>query len=85
MTAIHHGQTQTWDTERLLELDLAHVLHPVTNLHRHAKSGPLILTRGDGIHVWDSAGKRYIDGFAGLWNINVGHGSAAPPWRWPCR
>ena len=77
MTAIHHGQTPTWDTERLLELDLAHVLHPVTNLHRHAKSGPLILTRGEGIHVWDSAGKRYIDGFAGLWNINVGHGRAA--------
>lgn len=74
MTAIHYPDTRTWDTERLLELDLAHVLHPVTNLHRHAKSGPLILTKGQGIHVWDSTGKRYIDGFAGLWNINVGHG-----------
>lgn len=68
--------TQHWDTERLLELDLAHVLHPVTNLHRHAKSGPLILAKGEGVHVWDSTGKRYIDGFAGLWNINVGHGRA---------
>ena len=66
----------TWDTERLLALDLAHVLHPVTNLHRHAKSGPLILTKGEGVHVWDSTGKRYTDGFAGLWNINVGHGRA---------
>ncbi|MFN3267036.1 MAG: aspartate aminotransferase family protein [Deinococcales bacterium] len=65
-----------WDTERLLALDLAHVLHPVTNLHRHAKTGALVLTKGDGIHVWDSTGKRYIDGFAGLWNINVGHGRA---------
>lgn len=63
-----------WDTERLLALDLAHILHPVTNLHRHAKSGALVLTKGEGIHVWDSTGKRYIDGFAGLWNINVGHG-----------
>jgi adenosylmethionine-8-amino-7-oxononanoate aminotransferase len=63
-----------WDTERLLELDLKHVLHPVTNLHRHAKTGPLVLTRGEGVHVFDSRGKRYIDGFAGLWNINVGHG-----------
>jgi adenosylmethionine-8-amino-7-oxononanoate aminotransferase len=64
----------TWDTERLLALDLAHILHPVTNLHRHAKTGALVLTKGDGVHVWDSTGKRYIDGFAGLWNINVGHG-----------
>jgi len=76
MTATEHWDTCTWDTERLLALDLAHVLHPVTNLHRHAKTGPLILTKGDGIHVWDSSGKRYIDGFAGLWNINVGHGRA---------
>ena len=75
-TAAPHSDTQTWDTERLLELDLAHILHPVTNLHRHAKSGPLILTKGEGIHVWDSTGKCYIDGFAGLWNINVGHGRA---------
>ncbi len=66
--------TETWNTERLLELDLKHILHPVTNLHRHAKTGPLILTRGEGVHVWDSTGRRYIDGFAGLWNINVGHG-----------
>ncbi len=66
--------TQTWNTERLLELDLQHVLHPVTNLHRHAKTGPLVLVRGEGTRVWDSTGRRYLDGFAGLWNINVGHG-----------
>ncbi len=66
--------TSTWDTERLLALDLAHILHPVTNLHRHAKSGALILTEGRGTRVWDSTGKSYLDGFAGLWNINVGHG-----------
>jgi adenosylmethionine-8-amino-7-oxononanoate aminotransferase len=66
--------TLTWDTERLLALDLAHILHPVTNLHRHAKTGALILTKGEGTRVWDSTGKSYLDGFAGLWNINVGHG-----------
>ncbi len=68
--------TSTWDTERLLALDLAHILHPVTNLHRHAKTGALILTKGEGTRVWDSTGKSYLDGFAGLWNINVGHGRA---------
>jgi 4-aminobutyrate--pyruvate transaminase len=71
MTAV---APQTWNTERLLELDLAHILHPVTNLHRHAKTGALVLTKGEGVMVWDSRGTRYLDGFAGLWNVNIGHG-----------
>jgi len=67
-------QTFDWNTERLLEQDLAHLLHPVTNLHRHRKSGPLVLVEGQGVRVKDSTGKWYLDGFAGLWNVNVGHG-----------
>ncbi|CAA9579614.1 MAG: Aminotransferase, class III [uncultured Thermomicrobiales bacterium] len=66
--------TATWDTARLVEQDIAHMLHPVTNLHRHRQSGPLVIVRGEGSTVWDSDGKAYIDGFAGLWNVNVGHG-----------
>lgn len=64
----------TWNTSDLVERDLAHLLHPVTNLRRHRKQGPVVLVRGEGVHVWDSNGKQYIDGFAGLWNVNVGHG-----------
>ena len=63
-----------YDTERLKQLDIAHHLHPRTNLKRHAQTGPLILAKGDGVHVWDTDGNRYIDAAAGLWNINVGHG-----------
>jgi adenosylmethionine-8-amino-7-oxononanoate aminotransferase len=66
----------TWETTALIEQDIAHMLHPVTNLHRHAKDGPLVLTHGKGSMIWDSDGKEYIDGFAGLWNVNVGHGRA---------
>ncbi|HUG16176.1 MAG TPA: aspartate aminotransferase family protein [Thermomicrobiales bacterium] len=69
--------TTTYDTATLAQLDIDHMLHPVTNLHQHAKTGPLVLTRGEGSRIWDSDGKRYIDGFAGLWNVNVGHGRAA--------
>ena len=29
---------------------------------------------GEGVYLWDTDGKQYIDGFAGLWNVNVGHG-----------
>ncbi|MDQ6831769.1 MAG: aspartate aminotransferase family protein [Chloroflexota bacterium] len=66
--------TATWETTALVEQDIAHMLHPVTNLHRHAQEGPLILAEGKGSTLWDSEGKEYIDGFAGLWNVNVGHG-----------
>lgn len=64
----------TWDTTALAEQDIAHMLHPVTNLRRHAQSGPLILARGEGVYLWDTEGNRYLDGFAGLWNVNVGYG-----------
>ena len=65
---------ETWQTSQLVEQDLAHLLHPVTNLHQHRKSGPLVLVRGEGARLWDSDGKEYLDGFAGLWNVNVGYG-----------
>lgn len=66
--------TRTWNTEQLIEQDIAHHLHPVTNLHRHKQSGPVVLVEGKGSKVRDSEGKWYIDGFAGLWNVNVGYG-----------
>ena len=34
----------------------------------------LTIEHGDGVYVWDSAGKRYLDGTAALWYCNVGHG-----------
>ncbi len=66
--------TTTLDTAKLVQLDKDYMLHPVTNLHQHAKTGPLIFERGEGVRIWDTDGKEYIDGFAGLWNVNVGHG-----------
>lgn len=66
--------TQTWNTTELVEKDKAHSLHPVSNLKEMREKGPLILARGEGIYLWDTDGNQYIDAFAGLWNINVGHG-----------
>lgn len=34
----------------------------------------LTIERGDGVYVWDSTGRRYLDGTAALWYCNVGHG-----------
>ncbi|GLP77168.1 aspartate aminotransferase family protein [Mycobacterium antarcticum] len=37
---------------------------------------PTIITRGEGVHIWDSNGNRYIDGLSGLFVVQVGHGRA---------
>jgi len=55
--------------------DVETVLHPATNLATHRTSGPMLLERAQGIHVWDSAGKEYIEGLAGLWCTGLGYGN----------
>ena len=52
--------------------DIAHVLHPYTNLKKHQQKGPLIIARGEGVRVIDEQGKAYIDGLAGLWCASLG-------------
>ena len=46
-------------------LDVAHMFHPNTNLAALHAGGPLVLARGEGAYVWDTHGKRYIEGMAG--------------------
>ena len=55
--------------------DVETVLHPATNLATHRTSGPMLLERAEGIHVWDAAGKEYIEGLAGLWCTGLGYGN----------
>ncbi len=54
--------------------DIAHYLHPYTNLATHAEKGPLIITEGKGIYVYDDSGNEYIEGLAGLWCTALGFG-----------
>jgi 4-aminobutyrate--pyruvate transaminase len=54
--------------------DIESLVHPYTNLARHAETGPLVIDRGEGIHVWDTDGKKYIEGVAGLWCTSLGYG-----------
>jgi 4-aminobutyrate--pyruvate transaminase len=56
--------------------DVETLLHPTTNLMAHRSQGPLVLERGEGIYVYDTAGKRYIEGLAGLWCTGLGYGNA---------
>lgn len=52
--------------------DIAALIHPYTNLKVHEKDGPLVVTRGKGIYIYDDAGKEYIEGLAGLWCTALG-------------
>ena len=56
------------------EADIAALFHPYTNLVRHPETGPLVITRGQGVRVYDETGKDYIEGLAGLWCTALGWG-----------
>ena len=56
----------------LRDLDIANCLHPYTQLRRHEQFGPLVITRGEGVRVWDDSGRSYIDAMAGLWCASLG-------------
>jgi adenosylmethionine-8-amino-7-oxononanoate aminotransferase len=57
-----------------LDIDRAHLMHP---LHHPSSYGTArIWVSGRGAIIKDAAGREYIDGLSGLWNVNVGHGRA---------
>jgi 4-aminobutyrate---pyruvate transaminase len=56
----------------LSQRDIAHHLHPQTNLRHHEEKGPLIIESGDGPWVVDTQGNRYFEGMSGLWCASLG-------------
>ncbi len=52
--------------------DLAYSVHPYTNLAVHEERGPFVITRGEGIYVYDDQDNQYIEGLAGLWCTGLG-------------
>ncbi|HEX4765985.1 MAG TPA: aminotransferase [Lichenihabitans sp.] len=65
------------DLARIAELDRRTVLHPFTQLKDFAtgKLGdPTVVETAKGIRVTDATGKTLIDGFAGLYCVNIGYG-----------
>ncbi|MDH2405289.1 aminotransferase [Bradyrhizobium sp. SSUT18] len=65
------------NTKAIAERDRASVLHPFTQLKDFASGkigDPTIITGGKGICINDAEGRSYIDGFAGLYCVNIGYG-----------
>jgi adenosylmethionine-8-amino-7-oxononanoate aminotransferase len=62
----------TQDVDATLEAQfLDHLWPPFTQMQGLA---PVIMERAEGAVVYDSKGNEYIDAFASLWTVNVGHG-----------
>ena len=55
---------------------IKHLWTHKTQDHPHLPDEALMFERGEGIYVWNREGRRFIDAFAGLAVINVGHGRA---------
>jgi len=48
--------------------------HPFADMRAISSGGELVIDRGEGSHVFDTDGRRYVDATASLWYCNVGHG-----------
>ncbi len=70
MTSQTHNLTRHWQA-----LDAAHHVHPFTDTAALNREGVRVIVRGEGIYLWDSEGKRLIDGMAGLWCVQLGYGN----------
>ncbi len=58
----------------LIEADRAHWIHPVASWRDHEARGATILQSANGIYITDREGHTLLDGFAGLWCVNIGYG-----------
>lgn len=69
MAAIEKRSRHEWQ-----ELDKEHHLHPFTNHKELHKKRSRIITRADGVYIYDIDGNRFLDGMSGLWCVNAGYG-----------
>lgn len=47
-------------------------MHPFSHIPTLEETGPVIVDRGSGIYIYDDAGRKYIEGNSGLWNVVLG-------------
>ena len=62
-------------TGKNVAMALTSNLAPFTNPAEKETRAAVVLTRGEGVYVWDNEGKKYLDGLAGLWSNALGNGN----------
>ncbi len=68
------GSIEPRSLEDWQRADAAHYLHPFTDSKALAAKGTRVITRGEGIYIYDAAGNKLLDGMSGLWCVNLGYG-----------
>lgn len=62
------------DFRQWQSLDAAHLLHPFSDSKQIAGRGTRLITRAEGIYLYDGEGRQLLDGMSGLWCVAVGYG-----------
>lgn len=62
--------------DEIERLDRDHFMHPSTHLADFSRGDApqRVIESGEGVYITDTKGKRSLDGFAGLYCVNVGYG-----------
>jgi putrescine---pyruvate transaminase len=63
-----------YPTAHYRALDAAHHLHPFSDMKALNAEGTRVVVGAKGVYLTDSDGNRILDGMAGLWCVNIGHG-----------
>ncbi len=63
----------TYDRNTLVKWDHDHLWHPFTQMRGFREEELLIITRGEGVYLYDLEGRRYLDGVSSLWANLHGH------------
>ena len=69
MAALEKRSGSQWQ-----ELDKEHHLHPFTDHKQLHQKKSRIITRADGVYIYDADGNKILDGMAGLWCVSAGYG-----------
>lgn len=63
-----------YDTQSIWQMDHDHFVHPWADFASFEKDGCLVISDAEGAYIYDTDGKRYLDGIGGLWCVNIGYG-----------
>jgi putrescine aminotransferase len=53
--------------------DRLHFLHPFTDHRQLGARGTRVITRAEGVYIWEASGHKILDGMSGLWCVNLGY------------
>ena len=69
MAVVENRSRSEWE-----DLDRDHYLHPFTDHKDLSEKKSRIITRADGVYIFDADDNKILDGMSGLWCVNAGYG-----------